>query len=220
MPDLKSPSSILYSFRRCPYAIRARMAVRVSRQTLELREVVLKDKPEQMLTLSPKATVPVLHLTAKEQVLEESLAIMLWALEQRDPDGWLGEGESTLAESLAWIAANDGEFKHWLDRYKYADRHPGYSEEFYRDKAMDFIHELEQSLSKSTYLLGSKMSLADVAVMPFVRQFAFVDKAWFDAEAPQHVQKWLAEHLQSDLFLSVMDKLPQWHEGDEPYFMN
>ncbi len=171
-----------------------------------------------MLVLSPKATVPVLQLNeaGESYVLEESIEIMLWALKQNDPSHWLGDEQSLVADSLEWIAACDGEFKYWLDRYKYADRYPDFTQEYYREKAMRFISQIEEVLEKQTCLLGEKPSLADVAVFPFVRQFAYVDKSWFNSAVGQNTREWLDYHLASVWFKSVMDKVPQWHPEDNP----
>ncbi len=207
---MPSQIPVLYSFRRCPYAIRARLAVHYSDIAVELREVVLKDKPAQMLALSPKGTVPVLQLATGE-VIDESFEVMLWALQQNDPDNWLQE--KTRVDD--WVARNDGDFKHWLDRYKYAVGYPQHSAEYYREQAMVFLQSLEHALQHSPYLLGDSLSAADIAVLPFIRQFAFVDKAWFDQAGLPKVQSWLETFLQSALFIAVMYKYPQWHSGDD-----
>jgi len=163
---------ILYSFRRCPYAIRARLALLASGTVCEIREVKLSAKPAEMLALSPKATVPVL-LSPDGRVIEESLDIMRWALARNDPEGWLDRSDELL------IACNDGPFKHHLDRYKYPDRHDADPAE-HRAAALDLLRPLEARLLASPYLCGDAMGLADAALMPFVRQFAQTDLAWFD----------------------------------------
>lgn len=205
---------ILYSFRRCPYAIRSRMAIAYA-DTLakplkvELREIALKNKPAEMLAVSPKGTVPVLVLESGE-VIEESRELMDWALAHNDPDGWQDD------HAIAWLDACDGEFKHWLDRYKYADRFPEQSEEYYRSQGEQFLAKLEKKLAENTFILGETISIADVGIFPFVRQFAFVNKAWFDAQtAYPHVQRWLQLWLDSALFESVMHKYAPWQAGDE-----
>ena len=204
----------LYSFRRCPYAMRARLALAASGIKTELREVVLKDKPEALVAISPKATVPVLQ-TETGRVIDESIDIMRWALDKRDPLNWY---ESLTArqqqETDALIKENDGDFKASLDRYKYADRYPEHTEQFYREQGEQFLHKLEQRLQENGYLITAKQTMADMAILPFVRQFASVDKAWFDSAPYPFVQKWLSQFLDSDLFQSVMTKYPQWHEGD------
>jgi glutathione S-transferase len=208
--------TILYSFRRCPYAMRARLALAISGITVELREVVLRDKPNALLDASPKGTVPVL-ITANNKLVDESKDIMLWALSQNDPDKWLSDDfDMDLSQTL--IANNDGEFKKWLDRYKYADRFPDHTELFYRQQAEKTLQTLEQLLSKNSYLLGGSISMADMALLPFIRQFAFVDKTWFDSSNYPHVQHWLNQFITSSLFESVMHKYPQWHEHDQPSY--
>ena len=199
---------ILYSFRRCPYAMRARLAISLAEQQVELREVVLRDKPEQMLEISPKGTVPVLQL-ADGTVLEESFDITLWALKLNDPQQLLADDDQ-LTEMLAMIEENDGDFKDALDHYKYANRFPEQTDVDYRQQGELFIAKLEQRLTNGQYLFGDKASLADIAVMPFVRQFAHVDKAWFDQADYPAVQRWLAYWLTSDVFLSIMPKYEQW----------
>lgn len=206
----------LYSFRRCPYAMRARLAIAQSGIQCELREVVLKDKPQQLIELSPKATVPVL-LTADDKVIDESIDIAFWALAQHDPDNWYQSLTSEQHEQmLALIENNDGEFKYFLDRYKYADRYPEQDERFYREQGEKTLTRLEQLLTEHDCLLRDSWTLADIALLPFIRQFAFVDKDWFDSSPYPRVRAWLEAFLESDLFRSVMKKYPQWQEGDEP----
>jgi len=195
---------ILYSFRRCPYAIRARLALHYAAQAVDIHEVALSNKPAEMLAISPKATVPVLQL-ADGTVLEESLDIMLWALRQNDPQQLLPP-EFELADTLALIAENDGDFKHWLDRYKYATHHPEQSLEYYRQQGEVFLQKLEDRLAEHTYLSGPTITLSDIATMPFVRQFAHVDKAWFDEAEYPKLQHWLQAWLTSEIFLKVMTK--------------
>lgn len=210
----ESALPILYSFRRCPYAMRARLALCKAGIQAELREVVLKDKPATMLEISPKGTVPVLY-TPQRQVIDESLDVMFWALNQHDPDHWwqtLSEQQKQLTLSL--IETNDGEFKQALDRYKYADRHPERSQQDYRKDGEKFLQRLEQHLDDHGALVCEHISLADIAIMPFVRQFAFVDKAWFDVAPYPELRRWLEGFLDSVLFQRVMSKYPQWHAGD------
>ena len=166
---------ILYSFRRCPYAIRARLALNVSDIAIELREVVLRNKPESLLTASPKGSVPVLILP-DGFVIDESWDIMLWALHQSDPEGWLGENAAYVNIAKPLIIKNDSTFKYYLDRYKYPDRYPEHSQIYYRTQAEIFLQELEFRLNASTYLFGDTMSIADAGILPFIRQFASVDK--------------------------------------------
>ncbi len=201
---------ILYSFRRCPYAIRARMAIAYASIKLEMREVSLAKKPASMLAISPKGTVPVLELS--DRVIDESLDVMGWALQQSDPDNWLAP--ETQIEQQSLIAENDSEFKGWLDRYKYWDRYPQQSQQDYRINAEKFIAKLERRLQTKSYLCGAKICLADIAIFPFIRQFAFVDKPWFDNSNYPAVQRWLNHFLHSDLFDRVMQKHAVWQQPD------
>ena len=208
--------AVLYSFRRCPYAMRARMALSYSGIPVELREVVLRDMPAALLSYSPKGTVPVLVLE-NGRVIEESLDIMHWALAIRDPDHWLpGDAAGQLADINGLISSNDRSFKQQLDRYKYAERYPQQPAVVYRRTGELFLQQLEQRLAGTAWLCAGHMTLADVAIFPFVRQFAFVDKPWFDAAPYPYLQAWLDGLLASALFLGVMQKYPQWHEGDTP----
>lgn len=206
---------ILYSFRRCPYAMRARLAMASSGQQGELREVVLRDKPSEMLTASPKGTVPVMILP-DGQVLEESLDIMAWALAQNDPEGWLDYPQEILDATHRLIGELDGPFKTSLDRYKYENRHEGVSEKTERDKAATFILSLDGMLSKNTFLFGNRFSFADGAILPFVRQYAHVDREWFRQQDWTYVLRWLDGFLDSDRFARVMEKYPQWEPGGDP----
>ncbi len=208
---------IIYSFRRCPYAIRARMAIFSAKIEVELREVDLKCKPEAMLLASPKATVPV--LVDGLVVIDESLDIMLWALDQNDPEGYLGKSGDKISAAKKWIDLIDGKFKHWLDCYKYHDRFPEQSQEQYRDEATAILDVLEQTLKESSYLLGATLSIADIAVFPFIRQFAFVDIKWFESSRYSALKYWLDTLIQSPTFTGVMGKNPLWHEGDRALFV-
>lgn len=207
---------ILYSFRRCPYAMRARLAIAycLPASSFELREVVLKDKPTEMIEISPKATVPVLQL-ADSDVIEESLDIMLYALAKNSEVNKVLLPESKKAEIIALIEENDGDFKWALDRYKYSDRFE-HSEQYYREKGEHFLSQLNERLKNHDFIMGSEMTLADLAIFPFIRQFAHVDKKWFEASQYTALIQWLNHWLESDLFKSIMKKYPQWHAGDEP----
>lgn len=208
------PLPVLYSFRRCPYAMRARMAVAVSQQPCELREVVLAHKPAELLLASPKGTVPVLVLV-DGTVIDQSLDIMRWALHQADPEGWLDAGQEALAAEL--IALNDGPFKALLDRYKYPERHPERSAAEYRQAAVDlFIDPLNLRLANTPFLLGTRPSLADMATVPFIRQFAQVDADWF-AQAPfTALQAWLQGLTASALYQAVMQaRHAPWTPGQD-----
>lgn len=199
---------VLYSFRRCPFAIRARLALAVSGTQGELREVRLSAKPEAMLDASPKGTVPVLVLPGGT-VLDESLDIMRWALSNRDPEGWLERDDAAL------IAMNDGPFKHDLDHYKYPERYAA-DAHAHRESGLAFLRELDGRLADSGQLCGRTRGLTDAAIMPFVRQFSAVDREWFEAQPLPHLKDWLARHLASRLFEAVMIRVPPWSPEDGP----
>jgi len=205
---------ILYSFRRCPFAIRARMALVYSGIQVELREVKLSAMPDSMLQLSPRATVPVLALK-DGQVLDESLDIMRWSLSQSDPQRWLDIDET----STGLIQRFDEEFKPLLDYYKYADRHPRFSQLEHRIRAEVFLEELNKLLNLHPYLSDSQWRLTDVAIFPFIRQFAGVDASWFERCEYASVRSWLNTMLGSDLFQRVMNKNPFWQPGDETIYL-
>lgn len=204
---------ILYSFRRCPYAIRARLALRACGVEVLLREIILREKPAEMLAISPKGTVPVLQLV-DGRVVDESYDIMCWALAQNDPQGWLEYDNESLAEAACLIKKNDCEFKGCLDRYKYPDQSDEHSPLYYRQQGEAFIQELENRLSFQPYLLGDCASIADIAILPFIRQFAHVDREWFHKTHYKSVHQWLTRFLESDLFLSVMKKQKPWKASD------
>lgn len=209
---MKKPNNILYSFRRCPYAMRARMALAYSQQKVELREVSLKQKPISLFEYSAKASVPVLVLT-DGTVIDESLDIMLWALAKYDPDHW----QEKLSEQVALIKENDTNFKANLDKYKYADRFPE-TELVYRENCYAFLDNLESRLQDQTYLFTNRLRLADIAIFPFIRQFAHVDLDWFESSHWHGLKRWLNEFKSSDLFVSVMHKYPVWQEPDPATF--
>lgn len=209
---------LLYSFRRCPYAMRARLALVASRTTCRLREIVLRDKPAHMLEISPKGTVPVMQL-ADGTVIEESLDIMLWALRRNDPQGWLTPEAGSLDEMLALITDMDGPFKHHLDRYKYASRYEGADPDTHYAKAIQELGKLEQRLEASPYLFGIRPALADQALFPFVRQFCNADKERFTISAPKRVQDWLNDRISSPEFSIVFGtKWKPWQPEDEPIY--
>lgn len=209
---------ILYSFRRCPYAIRARLGIAFSQQVVELREVVLKDKPAAMLAVSPKATVPVL-VCPDGRVIDESRDIVLWALHQNDKQGLLSNN-SAYDEMRALVEQNDHDFKYWLDRYKYADRYPDQPQSFYRENAECFLHSLEKYLQAENYLFGEGPSFADISIMPFVRQFSMVDSEAFDEMHYPKVKQWLSSWLCSPVFLSIMSKYTQWQVNSDPILLD
>ncbi|MEM9582201.1 MAG: glutathione S-transferase [Pseudomonadota bacterium] len=198
---------ILYSFRRCPYAMRARLALVSAGIACELREILLRDKAAAFLETSPKGTVPV--IVTQDSVIEESLHIMEWALAQNDPEGWL----DFPPEGRALIAACDGPFKTALDRYKYQNRYDS-APEVEREEAAGFIATLNSQLDGQPYLYGAKPTLPDMAILTFIRQFANTDRAWFDAQPWPHVQDWLNQFTSSDRFTHIMRKYPVWKEGD------
>ncbi len=204
---------VLYTFRRCPYAIRARMALEYASITCELREVKLSNKPPAMINISSKGTVPVLQLV-DGRVIDESLDIMLWALGQTDPDHWL-DLEKNDGRSL--IDVNDQEFTQYLDQYKYFKRYPEHSQLYYREKAEKFIVVLETSLQEhqGIGLVSIRQTLADVAIFPFIRQFAHVDWEWFSNSQYKNLISWLVKFEESELFLAVMDKYKPWQENDD-----
>lgn len=195
----------LYSFRRCPYAMRARMALRYAGVAVDIVEVSLRAKPAEMLALSSKGTVPVLSVDGR--VIDESLDIMRWAVAQHDPQDWLlkddPQGQLALA---ALIEENDQTFKVHLNRYKYAERYPEQPMAFYRTEGEAFLRKLDELLKDRDYLLADHPSLADVALMPFIRQFAHVDRQWFAQTPYRRLQDWLQRFLGSELFVSIMKK--------------
>jgi glutathione S-transferase len=198
---------VLYSFRRCPYAMRARMALAVSGIEVDLREVVLRDKPPEMLEISPKGTVPVLHLQ-DGTVIDESLDIMRWALGKNDPEGWIDHIDDDL------IAANDGPFKQALDRYKYPHRYDLPDGSAHRDAGLVQLSALDVLLSDQPFLGGRCPAFTDIALFPFVRQFAATDQDWFDAQPLPALQLWLKTLLASALFDRIMVRSPQWTAGN------
>ncbi len=199
MAPAMSDVPILYSFRRCPYAMRARMALMVSGTTYAHREVVLRCKPAAMLAASPKGTVPVLVLV-DGTVIDESIDIMHWALAQNDPQDWRAHADAEL------IALFDGAFKHHLDRYKYAARYDA-DPLANRAAGLVILADLDTRLADLNYLGGARPGFNDIATFPFVRQFAGVDAAWFAACAPQRVRKWLAILVASDLYERAMVRI-------------
>ncbi|MFN4039120.1 MAG: glutathione S-transferase N-terminal domain-containing protein [Erythrobacter sp.] len=199
---------ILYSFRRCPYAMRARMALWVAGIAVELREVKLAAKPAELIAASPKATVPVLVLE-DGRVIDESLEIMRWALAQNDPESWLAGDEPAL------ITANDGPFKHHLDRAKYPTRYAADGID-HRAAALVLLLPLEERLANAALLCGPRRSLTDIALFPFIRQFAAIDPDWFAQQSLPRLTAWLEGHLASELFKAIMPKFAPWKAGDPP----
>lgn len=212
---------IFYSFRRCPYAMRARMALTVSGQDYLHREVVLRDKPAEMISISPKATVPVLQLP-DGRVIDESLEIAQWALEINDPEQWLVPQNENFQTMMELISLNDGQFKHNLDRYKYPSRYDETTDPIHhRGEGYLFLYNLNDRLEGKSHLFGNRPCLADYAIFPFVRQFANTDSDWFYAQPLINLYKWLQAHTQSGLFSYIMKKIDPWKPGvKEPQFPN
>ncbi len=198
---------ILYSYRRCPYAMRARMALKLANIPVEIREISLRDKPTHMLHVSPKGTVPVLVLV-DGTVIDESLAIMEYALKEYPLQANIHAASTTSKEMSALVLHNDTSFKQALDAYKYPERYPELAHADYRAQAELLLQQLESLLQKNTYLFDATPSFADIAIFPFIRQFAAVDNLWFQAANYPNLQVWLKRLVDSDLFISVMQKQP------------
>ena len=199
---------ILYSFRRCPYAMRARLALAYSGIDYEHREILLKNRPDELYALSPKGTIPVLQLN-DGTVIDESIDVMKWALAQSDPDCWYTD---KIVEQNSLIAQNDDEYKKRLDMYKYHERFPEGSYDEFQNAVGEILKVYESILSKSSYLCGDNVTLADMALFPFIRQGAHVDLAWFNAQFPI-LSKWLKIFNESELFMSIMKKYTLWETG-------
>jgi len=208
---------ILYSFRRCPYAMRARLALLQAQIKWEHREIIFRDKPAHMLEISPKGTLPVL-LLPDGTVIDESLDIMLWALDENDPDNWLSEDNKT--ETLALINENDTTFKRALDRYKYPNRYEDEDCSNAREDGLEFIKKLDTYLTDRDTLLPSGASIADTAIFPFIRQFAHVDRDWFYALPAPNIHAWLTKHLESNTFTTIMKKHELWTPDSQKTYIN
>ena len=203
---------IFWNFRRCPYAMRARLAILTAGVTVEIREILLRDKPAEFLATSPSGTVPCLRTA--DTVYDESLDIMVWALQQRDPNGLMDMPE----DGWVLIKANDGPFKAALDHTKYITRYPDLDLDTEREKASAHLRKLDRQLAGQHFLYGDTMTIADLAILPFIRQFAHIDRTWFDAQSWTNLRAYLDRFLASDLFLRVMDKRKPWAVGDEPVY--
>ncbi|MEL7184044.1 MAG: glutathione S-transferase [Pseudomonadota bacterium] len=201
---------VLWSFRRCPYAMRARLALRSAGIRVELREILLRDKPQAFLDTSPSGTVPCLKIG--DRVVDESLDIMVWALTQNDPDGLMSMPD----QGWDLIGENDGPFKAALDHTKYATRYPDLDPTAERARAADFLIRLQGHLAEHPWMFGVQPTLADYAILPFVRQFAFVDRTWFDAQPWPGVTAWLDRFLESPDFAAIMSKHPPWQDAQPP----
>ena len=200
---------VLYSFRRCPYAMRARLALAYSGIDYEHREILLKNRPDELYALSPKGTVPVLQLN-DGTVIDESIDVMKWALDQSDPEYWYTEN---IEVQNSLIDQNDGDYKKWLDKYKYHVRFTDGSYEEYQYAIGEILRAYESILSKSSYLCGHKVTLADMALFPFIRQGAHVDLDWFNAQFPK-LSTWLKIFKESELFETIMKKYTVWKSGE------
>ena len=215
---------ILYSLQNCPYAMRARLAILLAQQSVQIRAITMKDKPKEMLLASPKGTVPVLIIDAEnareEQVIDESLDIMLWALNLNDPEELLyPHDDEALLEMLKIIETNDKDFKPKLEKYKHAKRFRGDDEDDCRLACEPFVQALEQRLKQHEFLMGPSASLLDYALLPFIRQFSRVNKAEFSHPRYTHLHQWLRDHLQSRLFSRAMFKYPLWLDTHEKYVL-
>ena len=205
---------ILYSFRRCPYAIRARMVLSYMEVSVDLREVLLNERPQSLYKISSKGTVPVLLLN-DGKVFDESLDIMLWAIEQGEQKLY----EDKLNEQNQLIKYNDTKFKYWLDKYKYHVRYLEHSRDYYQRKCSKTLAEYDMMLRGNAYLMGDRIRLADIAIFPFIRQCANVDQNWFNNKYP-NLNQWLEIWKESRLFKSVMMKYNQWILGDKLLIVN
>ncbi len=191
------------------------MALAYSDITVEVKEIFLKNRPQELFDLSPKGTVPVLYIN-NSTIIDESLDIMHWSLSRNDPDDWI---LPDLENQLELINENDGDFKYWLDRYKYFDRYPEHDKNYYREKCGMYISKLNIMLENNPYLYSDQISMSDVAIFPFIRQFANVDKNWFACTYPP-TNNWLTLLIRSNLFLSIMHKYPEYQSGQYPLVIN
>ena len=208
---------ILYSFRRCPYAMRARFAIRSSKIIVEIREIKLQEKPSEFLKISPKGTVPVL-ITNSGEVLEESWDIINWALNKNDPDKWLAKGKLESHEITKLLDDLENKFKPNLDKYKYPSRFSGVDQYLHRDKNLCFLKKLNSYLENNKSLNCEHLSLLDYAIFPFVRQFRNVDQDWFDKLNFIFLNKWINQIIDSKDFSSIMKKFKKWEPNDVPIY--
>ena len=214
MPD----TPILYSFRRCPYCMRAHMALKYAGLKIILRDVKLNDLPAEVLAVSPHATVPSLAISENEY-MDESWDIVKWAVQQNDPENWLGENNEYLNEAEMLVEINDFSFKDDLDHYKYADRYPEHPMEYYRENGEEFLEELTELLQQNTFLSADHITITDIAVFPFIRQFAMVDKEWFDKSPYPELQRWLLAMLSSEWFIEAFKKHETWETGSKDIYL-
>ena len=208
---------ILYTFRRCPYAMRARFAIRSSNIVVEVREIKLQEKPSKFLKSSPKGTVPVL-ITNSGQVLEESLDIIYWALNKNDPHKWLAKGKLKNQDVTKLLDDLENKFKPNLDKYKYPNRFSGVNRYLYRDKNLCFLKKLNSHLENNKSLNCEHLTLLDYAIFPFIRQFRNVDQEWFDKLNFSFLNKWINQILDSQDFSSIMNKFKKWEPNDIPIY--
>ena len=217
--DINRKYPILYSFRRCPYAMRARLAIKASGLIVEIREVELKNKPKEFLNISPKATVPIVYISSK-QIIEESLDIMEWALKINDPLKLLKNEKLNRIEIHSILNRLENEFKQNLDRYKYSSRFDLPNPKLYRDKNLQTLNEFNNLLQNNKGICSSNLSLLDYAVFPFIRQFRNVNSVWFDSLELKFLQTWLYELIDSDEFSSIMKKYEIWKPNQKPIYTN
>ena len=217
--DVNRKYPILYSFRRCPYAMRARLAIKASGIIVEIREVELKNKPKEFLGISPKATVPIVCISSK-QIIEESLDIMEWALKINDPLKLLKYEKLNRIEIHNILNKLENEFKQNLDRYKYSSRFDQPNPELYRDKNLRILNQFNNLLQHNKGIYSSHLSLLDYAIFPFIRQFRNVNSVWFDSLELKFLQTWLYELIDSDEFSSIMKKYEIWNPNQKPIYTN
>ena len=217
--DANKKYPILYSFRRCPYAMRARLAIKASGLIVEIREVELKNKPKEFLNISPKATVPIVCISSK-QIIEESLDIMEWALKINDPLKLLKNEKLNRIKIHSILNKLENEFKQNLDRYKYSSRFDLPNPKLYRDKNLQTLNEFNNLLQNNKGICSSSLSLLDYAVFPFIRQFRNVNSVWFDSLELKFLQTWLYELIDSDEFSSIMKKYEIWKPNQKPIYTN
>ena len=217
--DINRKYPILYTFRRCPYAMRARLAIKASGVIVEIREVKLKNKPEELLNISPKATVPVLYISSKK-IIEESLDIMKWALEINDPLKLLKQEKLNRIEVHNTFNKLENDFKQNLDRYKYSSRFDQPNPELYRDKNLRILNQFNNLLQHNKGIYSSHLSLLDYAIFPFIRQFRNVNSIWFDSLELKFLKSWLYELIDSDEFSSIMKKNLIWEPNQKPIYTN
>lgn len=209
---------VLYSFRRCPYCIRAHMALKYASLEIILRNVELSDLPAEALAVSPHATVPSLVI-GENDFMDESWDIVKWATQNNDPENWLGVDNEYLNDAEMLVETNDFSFKDDLDHYKYADRHPEHSMEYYRQRCEEFLEELNDMLEENNFLLAEVITIADIAIFPFIRQFAMVDKDWFDKAPYPGLQRWLSFMLDTEWFGEAFKKRDTWEPGSEDIYL-